>query len=379
MDETQKIKDSCDPGLTGVKKKVVGYLAALCVSFSAAISIVIGQLLGDSVSPFQTNFARFIVQTVIGAMGLMAIRNNPKLPLEWKPVLLMTISVVLTFGAGVLMVIAAWYLPAALVQGLLESCFMTLSAIYAIFHKKCTVDLPFAIVLCYVGCILMIQPPGMFNNNAYKIDHNCTNGSSFNITLIALNNTIESCDSSHGMETLYGVLSVVGVAVCLWGHAQFNVEKLSQWISILAIMFWVGIGCLILSAPVLGILQQPFVTPSGSQVGLELLFGLAFTANIFFIMYAVTLLPMSHVAVVLPSGLVFLYIFQKTLLKNIQPGPDNWIAIFGLILTLLGAILSPTCDIIREKCRRKSNDQEIEVVVKEKHKVDEKTILIHNK
>ena len=379
MDETQKIKDSCEPGLTGVKKKVVGYLAALCVSFSAAISIVIGQLLGDSVSPFQTNFARFIVQTVIAALGLMAIRNNPKLPLEWKPILLMTVSVVLTFGAGLLMIIAAWYLPAALVQGLLESCIMTLSAIYAIFRKKCTVDLPFAIILCYVGCLLMIQPPGMFDNDVYNIDGNCTNGNSFNTTLTTLNYTKESCDSSYGMETLYGVLSVIGVGVCLWGHAQFNVERLSQWISILAMMFWLGIGCLILSAPVLGILRQPFVTPSGGQVGLELLFGLAFTANIFFIMYAVTLLPMSHVAVVLPSGLVFLYIFQKTLLKNIQPGPDNWIAILGLILTLLGAILSPTCDIIREKYRRKSDDQEVEAVGKEKRKVDEKAMLIHNK
>ena len=378
MDEHQNINRMTEQPLTGVKKKVVGYLSALCVSFSAALVIVAGQLLGDSIPPFQTNFARFILQTAVAVAGLIATKNNPKLPLEWKPVLVMTMSVLFTFGAGVLFVVSAWYLPAALVQGLLESCVMTLSAILAIFRKKCTVDLPFAIVSCYVGCLLMIQPPGMFNNDIYNIEVNCINVSGFNTTLTALNYTKGSCDSSHGMETLYGVLSVVGVAVCLWAHAQFNVEKLSQWISILAIMFWVGIGCLILSAPVLGILRQPFVTPSGGQVGLELLFGLAFTANIFFIMYAVTLLPMSHVAVVLPSGLVFLYIFQKTLLKNIQPGPDNWIAILGLILTLLGAILSPTCDIIRENAK-KSSDQEKEKLIPQDHVVNKKESLIQNK
>ena len=67
---------------------------------------------------------------------------------------------------------------------------------------------------------------------------------------------------------------------------------------------------------------------------------------------------MSHVAVVLPSGLVFLFIFQKTILKDIEPGPDNWIAIVDLLLTLAGTFLSPTCDILREKMTRKNSEKQ---------------------
>ena len=347
---------SSEPSLTGVKKKVVGYLSALSVSICAVFVIVSGQLIGDSIPPFQTNFVRFVVQTVIAVGGLIVTRTNPQLPLAWTPVLVMTSSVILNFGAGVLFVVSSWYLPAALVQGLLESCIITLSGILAIFRKKCTIDLPFAILFCYIGCLLMIQPFGIFGSDTVAMDNHDTRNSSFNSTCPLSNSSQGSCESSQSLETLYGFLSVIGLAVCFWIHAQFNVEYLIQWTSITSILFWFGIGCAVLSLPILGFLRQPIVAPSVGQMGLELLFGIAFTGNVFFIMYAVTLIPLSHVAILFPSGLIFLYIFQKTLLKNIQPGPDNWIAILGLILILAGTLLTPTCDIIREKNRLKNKD-----------------------
>ena len=352
---TKEIYEIAEPSLTGVKKKVVGYLFALCVSIFTVITIVAGQLLGDSVPPFQTNFVRFIIQFTIATASLIAARTNPVLKLAWKPIVVMTSSVILNFAAGVLFIVSSWYLPAALVQGLFESCVITLSGVLSIFRKKCTVDLPFAILFCNIGCLFMIQPFGIFDNIAAVMnDKNATNGSS-NFTYQCSNYSQDSCEISNSLETLYGFLSVIGLAICLWIHSQFNVEYLTQWISITSILFWIGIGCAVLSLPVLGFLRQTITTPYLSHIGLELLFGIAFTGNAYSIMYAVTLIPLSHVAVVLPSGLVFLYIFQKTLLKKIHPGPDNWFAILGLIAIILGSLLSPTYDIIREKNKIKNN------------------------
>ena len=344
--------------LSDVKKKLVGYLSALSVSICVVITVVAGQLLQDSIPPFQINFVRFILQIFVAAVGLTVTRTNPKLPLEWKPVLVMISSTVLNFAAGVLFIISSWYLPAALVHGFLETTLITLSGIFAIFRKKCTIDLRFAILFGCIGCLFMIQPFGMFNSDSTAMDEKDAVNYSSNFTCPVSNYSQGSCKSPISMDNLYGFFSAVCMGVCFWIHAQFNVEYLNQWISITSIWFWFGIGCAVLSVPVLGFLRQPILVPSPGQMGLELLFGIGTSGSSFFIMYAVTAIPLSHASVVLPSGLVFLYIFQKTLLKSIHPGPDNWIAILGLITILLGTLLSPTCVIIREK--RKKNNKYIE-------------------
>ena len=219
---------------------------------------------------------------------------------------MMTLSVVLNFVGGILFVVSAWYLPAALVQGFMDSCTITFSSILAKFRKKCTTDLPFAILLCYTGCLLLLQPFGIFDTDAgtTKDKRNCSSSLTFQFSRCQ-----DYWESSNGFDTLYGFLSVICLAVCLWIHSQFNVEYLNQWVSVITMLFWIGIGCAALSLPVLGFVRQPLVLPSPGQIMLALLLGAAFTCNSFSIMYAVTLIPLSHVAVVLPSGLVFLYIF----------------------------------------------------------------------
>ena len=286
----------------------------------------------------------------------------------------MASSVALNFGAGVLFIVSAWYLPVTLVQGLLESVFLTLCAILAIFRKHCSFDLPIAVLLCYGGCLLLIQPEGIFNN--CTSDMNCTGGCDFNATQITTNSTAKSCHSLQGIETLYGILAAVSLSLFLWIHCQFNLELLIKWTPVISIVFWIGLGSIAVYIPLLGILRQPILIPTGRDVGLLILFGIAFTVNIFTIAYASTQIPLSHVAIVLPSGLIFLYISQKTILKDIHPGPDNWLAILGLILTLCGTLLSPVCDIIRQK---KASTKQGTNVEEQKHPMEKEELVTIDK
>ena len=290
------------------------------------------------------------------------------------------------FGGGVLFYVCSWFLPVSITQAFLQTETMILTGIAAIFIKKCSPELPFAIIICSLGCIFLSQPEFIFSRSKSNLNlTNTVNGimenvtidqegttlisaedyfitkttqlntisqpmSTFNYTEMVADLNISSTTASFDKSTiqdininfnqsqeakveydqpLYGYICVTGIAICFWIHLQFNVEYLLQITTMSTILFWTGIGGITLSIAIMFITENPILITVTFDVIMIILLAFATALNIIFINYSVMLIPFSRVALVLPTSLIYLYVFQKTFLKEIQPGADNWMEILG--------------------------------------------------
>lgn len=342
-----------------LRQKLSAYLGAFAVALSAAIIIVCGQLLGGRVPAFETSLFRFTFQSLCMGILLLIFRTNPLLPCEWKPIGVMILSVVFNLGAGVLFIVSAWFLPVTVVHATFETVVIILAGTVTMFRKKCSFYLPIAIVLCIAGCVLLSQPEFIFHNDNF-MPYNIRNLSMKNCSIINSLCTDGNCTylcpeytQKDSMDVVYGFICCIGLGCCLWGYSQFNINYLVQYTTVTGIVFWIGVGCFVINLPVTFIVENPIPLVGAFDIGMVILLAASFTVNNYVMSYSVTVLPLSHVALVLPTALIYLFIFQKTFLKDIQPGPGNWLEVLGLAMVLVGAFMTPVCDIVKDKWQNK--------------------------
>lgn len=252
----------------------------------------------------------------------------------------------------------------AVVDGILENSVLLMASIVAIFTKQCNLILPIAVTGCIVGNVLLFQPAFMFGNSNPEVNYN---PNTTNTTIIsnllsqyrnegddinAQNKDIfynKTSDTSSTTPLLsyeiqgfiFTVISGIGLGI----NEQFCTPILFRKnIPFVVIFFWSSLGCLPLSTAIFLIYLyfEPhgmFFSVTSTDIALEFLLITCRIASTFLLMRAVTYITPYDVAIVLPLAIVILFVVQKTILKDIQPGPSNWLEIFGLVIILISSLV----------------------------------------
>lgn len=293
------------------------------------------------------------------------------------------------------------------------------AGIVAIFIKKCSPELPFAIIIGCLGCLFLAQPEFIARHfepkNVEYIDqinssnflqnlslpenenfenkinetvnlnlNNSTGNSNENQDIIvttdnyswstgntksnAISNNndattialiIDTTSNSTPQNTepeitsynnpLYGYLCVTGLALCLCTHWQFNAAHLLQVTTVSPALFWIGLGCFVISIIIMFATENPTAVTKPLDITMVIVFACSSSLNMFLLNYSITLIPFSRVVLVLPTAMIMLYGCQKTFLKEIQPGAGNWLEILGMVLIIVGSLITPICEILRER------------------------------
>ena len=117
-------------------------------------------------------------------------------------------------------------------------------------------------------------------------------------------------------------------------------------------LFWAYASGTILSLVVMVIFEDPQI-PTGSK---EYLLVVCHTCTYVFIlpliMYGSSVTSGNTANIISTSSIIAMLAAQYTILKDIHPGHRNWIEVLGVLLVLLGSIVSSVVDIWRGYSRK---------------------------
>lgn len=367
MDKINEVKS--------LKNTILGYACAVGVVVTMVIIVPCAQMLGNRIPQFETNFIYCIIQLFFSVLLLVVRCKNPRINCELIPIVVLCILSAVSFASGIFSIISSWYLPAAVVDGILENVIIILASIATIFIGHCNLVIPIAMFTSVAGNLLLFQPPFIFHYYDQTIP-NGTRQTSYdsteliNISLcnetIMQNGTNFSNQITHRFNSeqqqhnsLLGFIYSVILGVLLWIIEQiivpYIIKKRSLDVDI--VFFWITVGCILPSTVAMYFDKQLIVPKNVHDIGLVIFLSLGLTAGTYLMMHSVVLITPIHTALILPLAVVMLFIAQKTILKEIQPGPSNWMEKVGLVMIVIASVLSPVFDLLQyRKSKRAQED-----------------------
>ena len=362
--------------LTKGVRTVLGYLCSFAVTISIVLTIVSGQLLGDKISSMEINAIRSCCQFIISTAILGIYRTDPRFSLKRCELLVLSLSAISGWFSGQFLIVALWYLPAAVTEAMTEIVIICLAAVYTLFTGQCEISLVLAVLTCICGTFCMFQPDFIFHNvNPYPsnrsndvrdvatLSHNISSANFSGVSPLMSDSEKMSGLRSH--QQAVGILAIIGTGVSFWIVEQMAVPFLvkNKNITVNVIFFWISLGSAILSVPLMFLATELVVLPNGFDVAMLLVVISSQILTCYCMMVAVSFITPIYVSVVLPFSVVFLFIIQKTLLRDIAPGPGNWLEKFGLSLLLFGTLILPVYELITYRMKIQNSDDEEKPII----------------
>jgi drug/metabolite transporter (DMT)-like permease len=297
---------------------------------------------------------------------LIGQRNDPRTS-NPRVIIVLVVSTLASFTSGVFFIIASWYLPAAVVTGIMENIIILLASISAFFMGNYNRVLPVAVLLAFVGNLLLLQPEFIFHNGISNIINNLSKTELTPCNSTIINMTVQCLNASdmqvYFNNTLLGVIFSIILGASFWVHEQINMPYLMNYTTINIVFFWTSLGCFILSLIVMLCTSSPIIITNLIDITYLLFLTSSLVMGSYFIMVSVNFINPTHVALVLPFSVVMLFVLQKTILKGIHPGPGNWLETVGLVCTIMATLLPALHDFMQYKKDKNKDEEESHVLI----------------
>ena len=124
----------------------------------------------------------------------------------------------------------------------------------------------------------------------------------------------------------------------------------------LAINFWTSFVMTVIPLVLSLIVEWDSITFPTDPINILLVLGQSFalaTSYIFGIR-AISMAPAIWIIMAYSIQIFFLIIAQHTILSGVQPGKDNWIEVFGAVVVVIAAVLSPLWEFIKLQCSKRT-------------------------
>ena len=225
--------------------------------------------------------------------------------------------------------------------------FITMAILFCIFQSKLPGKVNvLAMLLCFVGTILVIQPSFFFAQKAEDINTS--------IDACSLNNITRNCsddfhNSNHDSNIYCYFLLIVGVT----GNSlySFSIGHKLLHISISSVVFWMSFGSFVLALPATFYIESINVTFISNHTQTALVLGhcLAAGLSITFGGTGVRLLGGLRFTIV-SSFVIPLELFtQYVFLQRYKPGNHNFLEVTGVAIVTIGIALPGLLEYFKDK------------------------------
>ena len=317
-----------------------------------SISFACVQILGGAVPEFELNTWRFGVQIFIMVPINMFRKWDLKVPKSKLP--LMILNIILMNALNVLLFTAVIYIPVGVMDGLYNAIIIWVNALLSICFKSGRKPaLYFGAALCTVGIVLILQPRLLFST-AHLPPPPQVNWTS---TCVQLVNNVELSNSSYDHtkdnnisqlhDTSLGYMFLISAAMCsliLYHSVSVLVEDVSPF----TLVFWNALVGTAVSSLLMGIFEQPTLLRSWFCIGMLLIHCVGTTMYSLILPWSLQYLSPTLSALLSSCRLVILVLLQYTIMRDIKPGLQNWVEIFGACVCFIGVIGGPLWLIVQE-------------------------------
>ena len=307
-------------------------------------------------------------------LHLMVTRAFPWIERKYllPVVLAVVLNNVLAFG----LFIPVSLIPMATADSLMKTNFLASGlVIFTLINKeKLRWDKLLSVLVCITGIFLVLQPSFIFGSenglgntsrvdnvtcstcisesilhrNNYSNQTNFKNKTDFNMKSINMKDYTTQKEEPLNLIILGHIIACVSgltyafyVATVQYYEDFFTVENLFK-----CLIYDYAVGTVLSLVPMLIYENSVFPTDLRSIL---LLAGhvctYVFAMPLF--LYASVLISGNLTTIITTSNLIFVFIAQYTILKNIHPGHKNWIEILGVICVLFGTIFSSLVEIFK--------------------------------
>ena len=339
----------------GFKVVMVGNTALAFCLLSYTFAIITSQVALEKINIFEINTIRFTIQVLLSLAAILV--GNESIIIERKHVRPIFGVVASDYVYSNCYFLAASFMPVGNMDGVFGAIYIIIALTYDLYCKRITKYSIVAAAIACVGIILLVQPwmisdAKEFNQDIIPCDYldNKTTQNLWNSTEGSLNLDKEE---EHVKQYILGYVLVFVSAAFVTVSGNLSIPLLQNY-GVATVTFWAGLIEGFLSVLVTVIWKSAtassYALPSGFYCLLFVLLFAVFAAleNIFS-NWTYFYLPISKVALGMPFATVLCYIAQRTVFKTFHPGHANITEVFGIVLSIAGAILSPIMSLLFEE------------------------------
>ena len=343
VDKDDAKNDDHDKYQTSRISKAKGIAAMFGFLFLGTASRVAVQALNRAIPDFELNAMRCGFSLVCMVVYFIVTLTLPTVPRQAiKPVFIFS---VLSNLLTLFMYIALTFIPLATSECLLLTSYMTSALIvFKIVNKEpITWDKMVAVPLCMTGVILVVQPDFIF----HSVTMTTTN------VTVAGNTTVVS----HNPREETFVTSFLGYILAIATGLTFTLEIatakyydvfLNQDNQLISFTWSYFTGTLMSIVPML-VFETP-VFPHTILEGVLVFIHVGCYVVMFpLFLYGSLKISGSLGSILRSTILIFALLAQYTFLSGILPGHRNWIEVFGVVLVLVGTILSSIVEVCTKR------------------------------
>ena len=349
LDNYEALEGEDDDGKDPIKGPGSHHMAAValcvmcCCVFLASVGTASAQILGQVMPQMQLNAIRRFLQILLVLPFNCSEKMNLVIPRD--KILLLIACTFLSNIQNVLTFTAILYLPVGHADALMKGLTIILNAISLIcVQTGQKMALIMSSILYIVGLICMLQPDVIFHYagfpppRAVNYTPPCSSASIYPDPVI-MNATGKE---HHDVDTIAD--TTIGYCICLVQAAttiafSYAIFYLVQTVSPFNFTFWNSVLGSIFSLVISLSFEDIVWTDSWFC---WLLIALNCLGNVsFFTPWAVQYLDPSICNIIAANKLVFLVIFQYTVLRDIKPGLENWVEILGTVVCFIAVLTGP--------------------------------------
>ena len=344
VDEEDENNDDDDDENQTSKISIAKGIAAMFVFlFLGTASRVAVQALNRAIPDFELNTMRCGFSLVCMVIYFTVKLKLPTISRDTlKPVALFALlSNLLTL----FMYIALTFIPLATSECLLLTSYMTSALIvFQLVNKEIvTWEKLLAVPMCMTGVILVVQPDFVFHSS---------NITGTNVTKME-NSTQQSDDNSHNnfLPSFLGYILAIatGLTFTLQIAMAKHYKSLFTKGDLCVTLTWSYFAGTIMSiVPMLAFEKPVFPRSMGEFLLVSIHVG-GYVIMFPLFLYGSLKISGSLGSILRCTTLLFALVAQYTVLSEILPGHRNWIEVFGVVLVLIGTILSSIVEVCSKR------------------------------
>ena len=239
--------------------------------------------------------------------------------------------------------IAVTFIPLATEESIYHTTqlFGGLVTFWILLRERPTVERIAAVILCAGGVILVVQPDIIFKTKFVHIGNHTSMPVSLQKGSTRENYTIFGLGC--GLALTAGVLQIVRFTTIKF-HSKLFSDTEKQPV----ILFWNCLIGAVLCVSVSLCFEKPVLPENGKDYLLVMGHVLSYMFAPAGYLYAAPLLDGNTVNILYTTTIIYMVIAQYTVLKYIQPGHRNWIEVVGIVLVVIGCVLSPVVTLLKK-------------------------------
>ena len=344
-----------------------GYACLFIAMAAYTVCLTSSQISGENASIFVANMFRFLFEIAFSVICILVTRSS--LFVEKKNIYKFIIAATFNLIFVCLFYMSSSVLPLGNMDGIFAGFLIVISTLIDVVRGQISKWSCTAASLAAIGVLLLTQPWHTAINMEIPQQAPCQiiENNYYNISKpmdIYINESSCQIEDHHGFCVNpsilgYTYLFIASLACCLGDNM---IKSLINTYSVYCYLFWGGITQAVFTGVTVIFtesIQSTNLRFPKEPVCLGFTFGFIIAMIISHTLQNVTFkyLPVSKVAMGSLVSIILLYIIQRTLLKDFQPGHRNLIEIGGILCIILAGIVSPIISIIYE------NDVSLNVAV----------------